>query len=333
MSDYSGVRVLVTGASGFLGSHVAERLVSEGAQVHAFIRDSSSTARLDHVAGSIVIHRGDVVDHASLLRCFRAASPEIVFHLAGDSTGRRSSGGWDAVDRSIAVNLAGTVNVLRAAAESGAGVRSVVRVGGLEEYGRCAIPFVEGDRELPVSSYSAAQVSATHFCQALQPDLTFQVVTARPALVYGPRQAHRFFIPQLIESCLAGTDFDMTDGTQGRDLVYVSDVVNGLLIAAATPDLRGSVINLATGEEHALFTVADHIVRMTRASIVVRKGARPTGHSDLQHLVGSTEHAARTLGWRSRIGLTDGLALTIEWHRDQLKSPRGRESAVAGTEQ
>ncbi len=315
MSGYSGVRVLVTGASGFLGSHTAERLVSQGARVHVFVRPSSSLDRLENLSSDITTHVGNILDYPSVLGCLRIAQPEIVFHLAGDTTGRRSSGGWEAIERSIDVNLRGTMNVVRGAAESGAPVRTVLRVGGLEEYGTCAIPFVESDREQPVSAYSASQVATAHFCQMLQRSLEFQIVTIRPALVYGPGQARHFFIPELIESCLRGDDFDMTGGTQSRDFIYVDDVAEGILMSAMKPNIPGAVINLASGKEHSLSEVADEIVQLTGASIRVRKGARPTDRSDLQHLVGSTAHAEQTLGWKSRTGLSDGLAKTVEWHR------------------
>ena len=316
MGDYSGVRVLVTGASGFLGSHASDSLVSRGADVHVFIRNTSSTALLADVKDRIAFHYGDLTDYGSLLGCFQSSKPEIVFHLAGDASARRSEGGWNAVRASIETNLLGTINVLRAASES-EGVESVVRVGGLEEYGHSPTPFRELNREQPVSAYSAAQVAAAHFCQALQPDLAFQVVTIRPALVYGPRQGQRFFIPQLIESCLSGTDFDMTDGTQSRDIVYVDDVVDGLMLAGMKDDQRGAVINLSSGREHAISEIAEQVVRLTGSSIQLRRGSRPTHHSDLRHLVGSTDHAERTIGWRARTSMREGLERTVQWHMRQ----------------
>jgi nucleoside-diphosphate-sugar epimerase len=322
------MNVLVTGAGGFLGSHAVQALLAAGANVHGFVRTSSSLDRLAACNDRVEIHRGDVEDYASVLRCFCAASPEVVFHLAGDITARRSEGGWAAIERSIGINLVGTLNVIRAAEDSAAPVRAMVRAGGLEEYGTCATPFTERDREQPVSAYSASQVSATHFCQALQRQVEFAMVTVRPALVYGPGQALDFFIPQLIESCLAGVDFDMTEGTQKRDLVYIDDVVAGLLLAASHPGLRGAIINLGTGEEHALSVVADQIVRLTGASIQVRRGARRIGPSDMEHLVASTEYAAATLGWRSQTSLADGLQLTVAWHRAKHEAA-SRNGAVS----
>lgn len=278
------------------------------------------------MTGNIETHEGDVTNYDSVRRCVAIARPEIVFHLAGDTTARRSGGSWDGINRSIAVNLIGTLNVVRAAAESEAAVKRIVRAGGLEEYGTAATPFVEEDREQPVSAYSASQVATTHFLEALQKQFDIELVTLRPALAYGPFQDTRFFIPHLIESCLSGENFEMTDGTQSRDLVHVEDVANGFLLAASAPELPGRVINLASGEEHSLNEVANLIVGLTAASIDIVRRARPTAMSDLQHLKGSTDLAARLLDWRAKISLTKGLERTIEWHRERRGAGSSRGS-------
>ena len=125
--------------------------------------------------------------------------------------------GWDGIARALRVNLDGTLAVLRAVQEASHDVAAVVRAGGLEEYGAGPTPYREGQREAPISPYSASQVAATHFCQMLQPDTAAAIITLRPALVYGPGQGGDFFIPSLIRSCLANVPFDMTSGVQGRD--------------------------------------------------------------------------------------------------------------------
>ena len=150
---------------------------------------------------------------------------------------RRFDGAWEAVERSLEVNLVGTINVLHAALESGAPVAAFVRAGGLEEYGLAATPFEESQREQPVSPYSASQVAATHYCEVLQRHTSVAIVTLRPALVYGPDQSTDFFIPGLIVSCLRGIDFEMTEGEQTRDLLFVDDLVDAFLLAASRPGL------------------------------------------------------------------------------------------------
>jgi len=250
-------RVLVTGATGFLGSHLVRRLVGTRSEVHVLAREGSSFARLRDVEPQLIRWAGDITDQRPVQRCVRGVQPDVIFHLAGNTAGRRFQGDWLQVERAIADNFLGTMEVVRAAAESGATVRTFIRTGGLEEYGAGPVPYVEAQREQPRSPYSASQVAATHWCQMLQPQLPFAVVTLRPALIYGPAQSLDFLIPALISALLQRKLFSMTDGAQCRDLLYVDDFVDAVICAATTDsDLRGAILNVSTGEEHSMRDVA-----------------------------------------------------------------------------
>ncbi|MEP6507169.1 MAG: SDR family NAD(P)-dependent oxidoreductase [Gemmatimonadales bacterium] len=315
ISDLAGTNVLVTGASGFIGSHTVRALIAAGAKVHALVRHSSSVERLVELDASIDLHTGDVTNREALDVCFHSARPEVVFHLAADTSARHDEGGFEGIDLSVAVNLTGTLNVIRAAATPGSQVKRVIRTGSIGEYGNAAIPFGELSRERPTSTYSASLVATTQFCQALQPALPFVLVTMRPALVYGPSQGPGFFISQLIRNCLDGTDFEMTGGSRRRDFIYVGDVVAGLLAAASSDGLGGEILNLATGQGHALTDVADLVVRLTGSAIEIKRGARSASVSDPSDLISSTVRAAERLGWRAQTGLEEGLRRTVEWER------------------
>jgi nucleoside-diphosphate-sugar epimerase len=315
MKDYAGASVLVTGGSGFIGSHLVRALVSQGAEVHAFVRPSSSIDRLADCIDKVRIHHGSVEDYDSVAHCITAASPRFIFHLAADMTTRHAGVAWDAVDRAIGRNLIGTLNIVRAAATLTTGVKSLIRTGSLAEYGTAPFPFVEHQRERPASAYSASLAATAQFCQALQAELDFQLVTLRLALVYGPGQSTAFFVPQFIESCLNGSQFDMTDGTQMRDLVYVDDIVRGFMMAGLTTGLRGELINLATGKEHTLNDIAGIIARLVGTTPHISRGKERGGVSDLEHFVGSPDHAAGTLNWSPTVELEDGLRRTVEWQR------------------
>jgi len=313
--------VLVTGASGFIGSHLVRRLVALGADVHAVARPGGHSRRFDDVRHSITEHAGDICDFESIARCYRGARPAVVFHLAADTTVRRFDDDWGAVERSLAVNLHGTLNVLRGSLESDSQVAAFVRVGGLEEYGAGETPYDESQREQPISPYSASQVSATHYCQVLQPRASTMIVTLRPALVYGPDQSSDFFIPSLIASCLSGAEYEMTEGTQGRDLLYVDDLVDALLLAATRPGLRGAVINVGHGEEHRIVDVAREIARLAGTESLLRIGVKPSRAGDLEHLAGRSDRAEALLGWRPRVGLHEGLRRTVDWYRRHFEEP------------
>lgn len=313
--DLAGQAVLVTGASGFLGSHLTRRLLHEGAYVHAMARRSGGS-RLADVRDLITEYEADVTDVAPVLSCFRRARPEVVVHLAADTASRRFSGDdWAIVRRSIDVNLVGTLNVLRAALEC-ASVRRFVRAGGLEEYGNGDAPYREPQREQPVSPYSASQVATTHYCQVLQRHTDAAVVTLRPALVYGPHQATDYFIPGVILACLGGQDVAMSSGNQRRDLLYVDDVVDAFVRAASHDGLHGAIVNVGHGEAPLMSAVAEEIVSLIGGPAQARLGAVPDRAHEIVHLLADTDTARRMLDWKPEIGLREGLQRTITWYRD-----------------
>jgi nucleoside-diphosphate-sugar epimerase len=321
-------RVLVTGAAGFIGSHLVHRLLADGAEVHAIVRPDSPALRLAAVRDRARLWAAEITDLARLREIVSHAAPEVVFHLAADTGVRRLENGWEGVARSLRSNVEGSLAVLRATLEATPRATRFVRAGGLEEYGRGPTPYAESQREQPISPYSASQVAATHYCEMLQHGTDVALVTLRPALVYGPGQSSDFLIPSLIASCLRGEDFELTAGTQSRDLLYVDDLIEAFVLAATRPGVRGGVINLGHGIEHAVRDVAAEIVRLAGGTGRLRIGARPARAGDLEHLVTTTTKAADVLGWSPRVPLTDGLARTIEWYRAHLLGGHVRSSSA-----
>lgn len=309
--------VLVTGAGGFIGSHVARRLLADGQEVHVLLRNDTPMQRLKGLDG-LCRWTGNLHDLAALQRCLKGSQPDRIFHCAGVSQARHTSG-WAPVREALRVNVDGLINLLEAVCTSGAPVRSLVRLGGLEEYGCGPAPFVESQREAPRSAYSASQVGGTHLMQALQPTLPFALVTVRPALTYGPAQSTDFLIPGVIEALLAGRPFPLSEGRQRRDLLHVDDLVAAMLLAAATEGLAGEVINVATGIARPIRTVARVIGRMIGRSHLLKFGALPQRPNDIIDLRGNASEAERLLGWRPTVPLARGLARTIEWHRSMLQ--------------
>ena len=316
----AGRRALVTGASGFIGSHLVTRLLAEGVEVHVLQRSDAPGPRLAPLLARLRVWRADVTDRDALHAAFEGAAPDLVVHLAADTTVRRTHEGWAGVERSIRVNLEGTLAMVRETIEARHPVSVFVRAGGLEEYGTGATPYVETQREQPISPYSASQVAATHYCEMLQRETRTPLITLRPALVYGPAQSTDFLIPSLITSCLRGLDFDMTAGTQYRDLLYIDDLVEAF-VRALTRDAVSGVINVGHGIEHAVRDVAQEIVRLCGTESRLRLGARPERPGDLAHLVTSTRRAHELLDWRPDVPLTEGLVRTIAWYRAQLTEP------------
>lgn len=304
--------VLVTGASGFIGSHLVRRLAAEQCRVHAIVRPQSSRARLADVGTNLHLLAVDLTDRTAVENCVATVEPEYVFHLAGFTSTRASLKGssLELLEQTYAVNVTGTRELMTSLLRHKRPLR-IVRTGGIEEYGACRAPYREHEREQPVSPYGASQVAATHLCSMLHRQNGLPIATVRPALVYGPGQSKTFFIPALIDACLQGRPFAMTDGRQTRDFVFVDDVVEGIVRAALAPGIDGEIINLSSGNDYRIVEVAKLVVGLTGGTTRLDVGAVPRRANDLDRLVCDPARADRLLGWKAATALQDGLRASI----------------------
>lgn len=307
-------RVLVTGGTGFIGSHLARRLCRDGWCVHVLHRPGGEAGRIADLRPAVTAWECDLRDPARLGGVLRDVRPEVIYHVAGDTGVRHVDQELAGVTRSVEGNLIGSLNLLVAARAHGRDLVDFIRLGGLEEYGRGPVPYEEEQREQPVSPYSASQVAVTHYLQMLAPHLPYRVTTVRPALVYGPGQSTAFLIPSLIEHCLRGEDFPLSAGRSGRDLLYVDDLIEMLCLLRDMPRCSGEIFNAGSGREYLMADVAAAILRLagTGNRITPNAASRP---SEVEHLYCSTRKTGERLGWKPVVELEEGLARTIDWFR------------------
>ena len=305
----AGRRVLVTGGRGFIGSHLVRRLLAEGADVHIVSRTGLPTDRFTetqrltwHIAPSFAL------DTLRAIVC--TARPSLVYHLAADTSTRHMDAQWHALDRALDVNIMGTIRLIDALRDV-EGVEHVIRLGGLEEYGRGPIPFLETQREAPVSPYSASQVAVTHFFSMLQAHVPFALTTLRPALVYGPGQPDTFLIPTLIRAGLAGTPMRVQAGNRGRDLIFIDDLIDAMYRTATIAFARGAVINIGSGRQWRMREIAERIHALTGARSALQIDETPSDVSVIDDLVCDVTQAATMLRWRATTGLEVGLPRTV----------------------
>ena len=312
-------RALVTGGTGFVGSHLVHRLVNDGVIVHVLVRPDSSLWRIEDVVSELTLWRGDLTDFPSLERCVAGSKPDVVFHLGGGSFGRPWGADLNEIDSIIEVNVKGTLNLLRAIHKSQLHLKRFVRTGGLLEYGDGPLPFDETQRELPASAYPASQAATTMLLNALYQQLTFPVITLRLASVYGPARSADFFLPSLVIHCLEGRDFEMTAGEQMWDLIYVDDVIDAYVKVVQADIDTGEIINIGTGEAFKLREVAEIIVGKTESEKLLKIGALPEQAGKIRHLQCRIGKAKKLLGWSPTTSLDIGLERTIAWYRTHLK--------------
>jgi len=304
--------VLITGANGFIGSHLTRRLLHEGARVHVLVKKNSNSRRIHDIAGGISIWYGDIADYPSIAACIKTARPQIIFHLAAKRNVKRDLG---LIDEMIDVNIKGTLNLVKAAVEEKAPLECFINTGSSEEYGDGDVPYRESQRECPVSPYSASKVAVTYFCQMLHKSLGIPIVTLRPFLTYGPDQDTDMFIPSLILHCLEGKDFQMTAGDQTRECNYIDDMIDAYTLAAVNKEAIGKIINIGNGIEYSIREVADKIVAMMGNPIRLLAGALQKRPGEAKHFYCDNSHARHLLDWHPGTSLEEGLMKTIEWYK------------------
>jgi UDP-glucose 4-epimerase len=311
----SGSKILVTGATGFIGQRLVRWLVQAGGRIHAGVAPGE---RPDRVAALPVQAQRlffDVRDSRAVRAAVAQVAPQIVVHLA--AVGATNPGVDPAL--ALAVNAGGALHLLGALKErasEGDDVRRVVLAGTCHEYG--AREAMEGLD--PFNAYAASKVAAWALGRTYWRAYGLPVVTVRPFQVYGPGQPNHTLVPAAIGAALAGDDFSMTLGEQRRDFTYVDDVVEGMLAAATAPGVEGQSLDLGTGQVRSIRQVVERIWAMTGAQGRILAGALSYRPGEVMHLVAHADRTARLTGWRAQVALEDGLRRTI----DDMNQGRGR---------
>jgi dTDP-glucose 4,6-dehydratase len=313
---------LVTGAGGFIGSHLVERLAESGAKTRALVHYNSSGGWgwLDQssVRNDIEVILGDVRDPDSIEQAVKGV--DTIFHLAALIAIPYS---YRAPLSYIRTNVEGTANVLQSAIR--ANVELVVHTSTSEVYGTARrIPIDEDHPLQGQSPYSASKIGADKIAESFHRSFGLPVVTVRPFNTYGPRQSARAVIPTIITQALADRPIKLGNLEPTRDLNYVEDTVAGFIKAAESTNAVGNVFNLGTGREISIKELAQRIVELMKKDLPITtesERVRREG-SEVERLCADAERARTLLGWTPKFTLEEGLCHTIEWMREHKERYR-----------
>jgi nucleoside-diphosphate-sugar epimerase len=294
----TGQKVLVTGASGFIGMHLCRRLLKEGADVNAVSR----VMRTDRLPG-IRWWFGDLTDIATVRQLFSRIQPDFVFHLAGYPVSAR---GLEHVLPSFHSNLMTNVNVLTAAREYSC--KRALVAGSFEEADL-------GDRQgVPSSPYAVAKLSSSMYARMFHLLYQLPVVNLRIHMVYGPGQSDtKKLIPYVILNLLRGKAPTILSGHRKVDWVYVDDVVEAMFTTVSTRNTEGATIDIGTGRNCSIREIVEHLRHLIDPSIHPVYSA-PSGVMEREK-VANVESTLSTTGWGPRVSLEKGLELTVDWYR------------------
>jgi len=311
-------RVLITGADGFIGSHLVEQLVKEGYEVKAFVYYNSfnSWGWLDtfskDILNEIEIFTGDIRDPNGVYESMKDV--DIVFHLAA-LIGIPFS--YHSPDAYVDTNIKGTLNVLQAARRLN--IEKILITSTSEVYGTAQyIPIDEKHPRQPQSPYSATKIAADSLAESFYRSFDLPVIIVRPFNTYGPRQSARAVIPTIITQLLAGEKkIKLGDLYPTRDLVFVKDTVNGFIEIAKSNSLIGEDVNIATNSEISIGDLAKKIIVKINpnAEIVTDEQRLRPKKSEVYRLFGSNEKIIKNTDWKNQYSLDKGLDETIKWFK------------------
>jgi NAD dependent epimerase/dehydratase len=318
--DWQGKRVLITGAGGFIGSHLTDALAEMGADVTAFVRYNSRNdwgmleGNAQHCPPNLQVISGDVTNSVFVRNAVK--DKEIVFHLAA-LIGIPYS--YAAPESYVNTNVKGTLNVMQACLD--AEVERVVHTSTSEVYGTAQYTPIDEKHPLQGQSpYSASKIGADKIAESFHCSFDLPVVTMRPFNTFGPRQSTRAVIPTIITQALASDTVKLGSLDPVRDLTFVADTVQGFIRLAESKKAVGKTINTGTGRGVTVGELAETIIQIANpnARIICEQERTRPQKSEVMKLVCDNTLARKVAGWNPKYSLEDGLAITIAWMKEHL---------------
>jgi nucleoside-diphosphate-sugar epimerase len=301
-------RILVTGATGFIGSHLARRLVQEEADVHVLVRSPNNLWRLQDIHNKLTFHTVDIKVQELVENVCKEVNPEIVYHLASYGVDYRQQD----LEEAVTTNILGTSYLLRAL--NGTACERFIYTGSCLEYGDKDGPIREDTLLEPTGIYGAGKAASTIIIRTLAISQKIPLLIFRPFGVYGPFEGKHKFIPYLILSLLKGEKPNLTSCRQVRDYTYIEDIVDALLKANTPLTNTPLIINLGTGIPITLKRIVEIILEFFSEG-EVHFGAIPNRENETGSLWADVKKAKELFGWEAKTSLKEGLKKTVEWFK------------------
>lgn len=310
-SPLAGSRCLLTGVSGYLGSHLARALAGRGVEVHGLSRPGADRSRLQGLGDVVTVHEADLLDAEALRRALLQAHPDRVFHGA---VARPASGRSDS--EAPGANVTGTRHLIEAVAE--AGVERLVIAGSATEYGPGESPLREEDPSPPETPFGASKASATALGLQAHEGGRLQVMVLRLFYLYGLDEKPARLIPSAIRAGLSGRPLPLTGPGLRRDFVFVEDAVDACVRSLEPGRPSGQVVNVGSGTDTSNEEIVELLGELMGRPIRAVRGRLPARVTDRTRWCADVSRAARVLGWRPTTPLRQGLARCVAWHQERV---------------
>ena len=324
MSALKGKKILVSGGSGFIASHLTRRLIAEGGEVAVITKYNSiiDNIRLVDVWKKVKVIEADIRNLDSLKQ-ISGFKPDIVYHFAaynhvGDS--------FIHVQESLDCNVKGTANLIEAYDD----YERFVYISSSEVYGyQSKVPFSEDMCPKPVSPYSVGKYAGELYCRMKMENMGRPITILRPFNAFGPYQSPKAVIAEMILTCLAGEPVLSTEGKQTREFNYVENLVDAFILAGIRQEALGQIINIGSGKDISIRDLITMIHKETNSDSQLRIGELKYRPTEIWQMFADNKKAKELLGWEPKLGFAQGLKRTIKWYRDFSAQYGDPESPLA----
>lgn len=312
-NDMKDRKVLVTGAYGFIGSHLVQRLLTLGARISIIVKNNRNEWRLMSMINEVDKYILDITDTCAVDSCIKAVKPDYVFHLAAY--------GVDSAQRSYIpaaqINILGTINIISALRDIGC--IKVINLGSCAEYGNQQEPMHEAMCPMPVSIYGSTKTCAVITAHQIAAENSIPIVTLRPFGVFGEGEDRHKIFSHTIMSILENRDVELTSCEQYRDYLYVENLIDGMIAGAQNKALKNEIMNIASGKVYPLKHYIDLIFEYMSTDKTPLYGYVKYRSNEMWTPIADIRKIQKLLNWAPRIRLEDGILKTITWYQQNKK--------------
>ena len=309
--NIKGKKILVTGATGFVGANLVRHFLKKGASISILKRQESNLWRIRNIANQISVYNADLLDYARVNKAVKRIRPDVILHAA-------TYGGYliqDSLSGILKTNFDGTVNLLDAYLKSGFGL--FVNTGSSSEYGIKVSPMRESDLLKPVTPYGVSKAAASIYCQYAAKKHSLPIVTLRLFSPYGYFDDGTRAVSQIILSCLSDKAVNIYSPDSVRDFIFIDDVVDAYEKALVKmSNMRGDTFNIGSGNQCSIKKLAVKITREIDNNAIVKYQKKPSVRIEPKSWVADISKSSAGLKWRPRINIDEGLKKTIGWFRE-----------------
>ena len=303
-------RILITGASGFVGSNLIRKLIDENKEVTILIREDSDLWRINDLVSKIQTFKTDLSNYGKLEKIISDIDPDFVYHLGTYGSYPFQTN----IQKITQVNIINTINLFESLSKCN-NLKLIINFGSSSEYGPKSTSMNENDEAVPITPYGISKLTQTKFAKFYSKNMNLPIVTLRLFSVFGPFEEPGRLIFDIITAVIKGKTIELSSPFPRRDFVYVSDVIQAIETAIHAKNIIGEIFNIGTGVMHSVQDVVNNVLEIAKSNNKISWEIKQKRvFDDMTPWVSDTEKTKKILKWEPKYSFSDGLSLTYKWY-------------------